>query len=224
MNDTLYLSRLDLSPRSRQVRAEIADPYQMHRTLSQAFHGDSENVWDEARCLFRIEDETTDRESGERAIPVLVQTRRRPDWSHHTRITGYLIRPAQIKTISFRRDSDDRVLIPVGAELTFRLVANPTVKRDGKRIGLYKEGERLQWLERKAIENGFRVTALRVQDRGSVRCRTATNEQAVFSAVQFDGALQVNDAEKFAQAWTGGIGAGKGVGFGLISLSRKRVT
>ena len=33
----LYLSRLILNPRSRQVMSEMAHPYEMHRTLMRAF-------------------------------------------------------------------------------------------------------------------------------------------------------------------------------------------
>ena len=33
----MYLSRLILNPRSRQVRNELADPYEMHRTVCKAF-------------------------------------------------------------------------------------------------------------------------------------------------------------------------------------------
>lgn len=223
MSDILYLSRLLLSPRSRQARSEIANPYELHRTLSRAFSGINEKAWDGARCLFRVEEEITDRDSSERVVPVLVQTRLRPDWAYQESLPGYLSGNVEIKQIPFRRANDNRLLIPAGIELSFRLVANPTVKREGKRIGIYSEADRLTWMERKAEESGFRVIDLRLIDRGMVRCRTSGNEQAVFSAVQFDGTLIVTDAEQFGVAWSGGIGAGKGIGFGLISVARKKI-
>ena len=33
----MYLSRLLLNPRSRQVQRETADPYNLHKTIMQAF-------------------------------------------------------------------------------------------------------------------------------------------------------------------------------------------
>jgi len=36
----IHLSLLILNPRSRQIQAELRDPYQMHRTISRAFGED----------------------------------------------------------------------------------------------------------------------------------------------------------------------------------------
>ena len=33
----MYLSRLILNPRSRRVQRELAEPYEMHRSLMKAF-------------------------------------------------------------------------------------------------------------------------------------------------------------------------------------------
>ncbi len=230
MSDILYFSRLLLSARSRQARVEIANPYELHRTLSRAFpDGETaegaQTAWDEARCLFRIEEETT-AASDEATVPVIVQTQRRPDWSHHEAIPGYLVGAVAVRELKCR-DADGSPLIATGSNMTFRLVANPTVKRDGKRLGLYKEEERLRWIERKARENGFRITDVRLRDRGAVRCVTTKTEasaghQVVFSAAQFDGALQVVDESTFSRAWVDGVGAGKGIGFGLLSVAPSR--
>ena len=46
----MYLSRLILNPRSRQVRSELADLYEMHRTVMQSFAGRLE---DDELVLFR---------------------------------------------------------------------------------------------------------------------------------------------------------------------------
>src|SRR5512138_2750259 len=75
----MYLSRLILNPRSRQVRNELADPYEMHRTVCKAFPG---GVFEEARSernatsvLFRVDVHPRTH------IPtVLVQSRQKPNW------------------------------------------------------------------------------------------------------------------------------------------------
>jgi CRISPR system Cascade subunit CasE len=43
---------------------------------------------------------------------------------------------------------------------------------------------------------------------------------ASFSAARFDGLLQVNDAKRFLETLTAGIGSGKAFGFGLLSVAK----
>ena len=70
----MYLSRLILNPRNRRVQREVADPYQMHRSLMNAFPDDLEP--EAERVLFRLE--TNPRT---RALTLLVQSLTLPDWS-----------------------------------------------------------------------------------------------------------------------------------------------
>jgi len=201
----IYLSRLALAPRSRQVQAELRDFYQMHRTLSKAF-SDGAGDWQGARCLFRVEDDP--------ALCVLVQSRTRPDWSRLSVPADYLQAPPDLKECAPR--------VAMGQHLSFRLRANPTVRRDGVRLGLYKEEEQTAWLARKAAANGFRICSLLARPDDPLCCRTAGGQAAKFSAVRFDGTLQVADPVALLNALEGGLGAGKGMGFGLLSLARPR--
>ena len=74
----MYLSRLILNPRNRRVQREIADPYQMHRSLMKAFPDDLDQ--DAERVLFRLErpSRTGARHGG---LALLVQSLNLPDWS-----------------------------------------------------------------------------------------------------------------------------------------------
>ncbi|HOS94023.1 MAG TPA: type I-E CRISPR-associated protein Cas6/Cse3/CasE, partial [Armatimonadota bacterium] len=47
----MYLSRLILDPRSRQVASELERPYEMHRTLTRAFDDGGQGD----RVLFRAD-------------------------------------------------------------------------------------------------------------------------------------------------------------------------
>ncbi len=201
----LYLSQLTLNPRSRQVQAELRDPYEMHRTLAKAF-GEGPEGQSAARCLFRVEEG-----AGGLSLRLLVQSQRPPSWQNLTASPDYLRDAPQVKSFA--------PALSTGQLLSFRLRANPTVRRDGKRLGLYRPEERLAWLSRKASENGFALlTATEISERPP-ECQ-AKGHKAVFSAVQFEGVLRVMDAEAFLSALAGGIGAGKGFGFGLLCLSR----
>lgn len=212
----IYLSLLELSPRSRQAQAELANPYEMHRTLSKAFAElGGESAWATARCLFRVD------QDGTAPRPrVLVQSRVRPDWGRLTVRPDYLVAPPCVKTWepAFR----------AGQTLAFRLRANPTKKEDGRnndrkngrRVPLLTETDRLAWLARKAQASGFGLARAIVTDGDPVLCKTTAGHGTTLNAVRFDGVLVVRDPEVFARTVEAGIGSAKAFGFGLLSLAR----
>ncbi len=207
----LYLSRLTLNPRSRQVQSELRDPYEMHRTLSKAF-GEGEDAQAAARYLFRVE------ESPHGALCLLVQSRTAPAWDRLSAPPDYFQEPPQVKPFA--------PTLRAGQTLAFRLRANPTKReatpadsrRQGSRVGLYTDDARLAWLARKASESGFALCSVTQAGDSPPECQ-AKNHRAVFSAVRFEGILRVTDPERLLCALAGGIGAAKGFGFGLLSLA-----
>ena len=213
MTPTVFLSRLALDPRSRRVRSELQSPYELHRTLSCAFARRETSPEDEkralaaARVLFRVDG----MDEWNRAI-VLVQSRTEPVWDGLTALPDYFAEPAAVREFA--------VAIPQRARFAFRLRANPTVKRDGKRRGLYREEEQLAWLQRKGLENGFRLeSATSVCEARMLRSRRG-DSIVEHLAVRFDGVLVVEDAALISEAIAAGVGAAKGFGFGLLSLAR----
>jgi CRISPR system Cascade subunit CasE len=214
----MYLSRLILNPRNRRVQKEVADPYQMHRSLMSAFPDDLAEG--DERVLFRLE--THSRTS---ALTLLVQSWTLPDWSWLAEpgARGYLLPVGEPNPAVKSFDLD---LAP-GQVLAFRLRANPTVKRkfesgDHKRVGLYGEEKQIEWLKRKGQQGGFRLLSARTsyQDviRGRIRRNGRTHKLQMLS-VQFDGLLQVTDPDRLRESVQQGIGSGKALGFGLLSLA-----
>ena len=202
----MFLSRLVLNPRSRQARREAAEPYELHRTLLRAFPGPLEAE----RVLFRIDPA---RETG--ALVVLVQSLSEPDWSHHRSLPHYLLAEPEFKAF--------HPAFTPGQRLRFRLRANPTVKRDGKRLGLLTEDEQLAWLRRKGEAGGFRVLAALAVREGFARGRKREGDAGfplTHLAVRFDGTLEVTDPAQLIESVRDGIGSGKAFGFGLLSLAR----
>jgi CRISPR system Cascade subunit CasE len=215
----MYLSRLTLNPRNRRAQRELAEPYQMHRTLMRSFPDDMDREND--RVLFRVE---TDPRTG---VPtVLLQSTLEPRWGWLTNdgARDYLLQPPETKTFDLQLAS--------GQVLAFRLRANPTVKRrrekdDGSlravRDPLYGEEEQIKWLERKAEQGGFRLLSVRSQNapdvRGWAHHDDARHKLKLF-AVRFDGLLQVTDPGRLRETVQRGVGSGKGLGFGLLSLAR----
>jgi len=213
----MYLSRLTLNPRSRRVQREMVEPYQMHRTLMRSFPSGMDRQ--EERVLFRVDADTR---AGKLAL--LVQSTLRPEWGWlgGDGARGYVLEPPETKRL-------DLPLAP-GQVLAFRLLGNPTVKRrfaDGahKRVGLYRADEQEQWLKRKGEQGGFRVLSVRVSEQGSIVGpidRDGVRHNLRLLTVRFDGILQVVDPGQLAQTVRRGVGSGKGLGCGLLSLGPAR--
>lgn len=199
----MYLSCLKLDPASRQVQAELRDSYQMHRTLSKAF-GDED--YKSGRCLFRVDDAPS-----EDYLLLLVQSLTKPSWDHISSLDGYLVGKPAIKEFLPRLQTDQ--------VCRFKLRANPTVKRNGKRLGIYDEASQVAWLDRKAVENGFQVLGVDIQSGRAAEC-SSSNGLASFASAIFEGRLMVTNPESFLSGLERGIGSGKGFGFGLLSIAR----
>jgi len=213
----MYLSRLILNPQSRRVQREVANPYEMHRSLMRAFADDLKEG--DERVLFRLE------QGRNGTLTLLVQSWTLPDWSCLAlpEFRGYLLPVGEPNPAvkSFNLD------LVQGQVLAFRLRANPTARRtfDDKkrRVGIYDEEEQFAWLKRKGDLGGFRVVSVRTLDRqdvgGTIKGDKKTHTLKL-AAVQFDGLLEVTDPERLRQTVRKGIGSGKGFGFGLLSLAR----
>lgn len=220
----MYLSKLILNPRNAGARRDVAQPYELHRTLKRGV----EDALVENRLLFRIEPPNGQREAGP---VVLVQSSHvAPEWTW-MRANGYALATQGPKTFD--------VQVQHGQMLAFRLVANPTVKKkvEGKkhsvRVPLIHDGPNLanhptylDWLARKARQHGFEV--LRVQGApfhvGLARRKRKQFDKADIPhfGVRFDGLLRVTDPDRFAEAVRDGIGPAKAFGFGLLSLAPAR--
>ena len=205
----MYLSKLELNsgPGCRALLRDLASPYEMHRTILRAFP--SADAGGPGRVLFRLEPTRPD------DPVVLVQSDKAPDWSALAAIPGYLAaspEPAKELVLAIRS----------GQRLRFRLRANPTVKREGKRLGLLDDDAQQQWLLRKGLAGGFRpvdFVTCRAGRRVSPPTGPAHPREQTHYSVDFEGILEVLDPECLTQTVAAGIGSGKAFGFGLLSLA-----
>ena len=220
----MYLSRLLLNTRNRDARRDLASPYDLHRTLARVFPGpraDAEGA-NEGRTpnhglLFRAEPDAPG------GPAVLVQSLAEPDW--RSLPDGYARQTDGPKPFEPR--------LCEGQRLRFRLVANPTVKKqvegrkNGARVPLVHdrapaghpevEAGYLDWLERKAEAGGFAVA--HVVDAPFQTTGGRGKRGLTLFGVRFDGALTVTSPDRLLHAVRSGIGPAKGFGFGLLSLA-----
>ncbi|MGL5490807.1 MAG: type I-E CRISPR-associated protein Cas6/Cse3/CasE [Shewanella sp.] len=202
----LHLSRLMLNPRSRAVRRDLANPYDLHRTLARAFAPDEGTV--PARFLWRLEVTANWQQP-----QLLVQSQTKGNWELLHDLPYYLQGEVQEKRFAL-----EQWIEPEGS-YRFRLLANPTVTKYGKRWGLCNEPEQLAWLARQGKRHGFTLLQALVSSSVMQQGRKGDSRLSVLTAT-FEGYLRVSDAQALQAALQGGIGPAKSLGCGLLSLGR----
>jgi len=205
----MYLSQLILNLELFSTRRLRLNPYSLHQAICRAFPDATEGGT--GRILYRLDEGN---QTG--VATLLVQSEKEPHWDRAELLSGCLSEPPRIKIYNPK--------LVRGQVLHFRLRANPTVKRNGTRLGLLREEDQLRWLKRKALASGFAVLSCRVVCEGIEKSMKpdATGGALSFLAVRFDGLLRVDDPELFLKSLQGGIGSGKGIGFGLLSVAPAR--
>jgi CRISPR system Cascade subunit CasE len=234
-----YLSRLALNLRTREVRRDLADCQQLHRTIMSAFPqaGEAEPARERFAVLFRLETERAGN------ALVLVQSCEAPDWSRLP--PGYTLDTPACKSVDRAYDS-----LSTARAYVFRLRANPTRKintrsgpsgerHNGARVELHGEEEWLAWLRRKGEQYGFQLLTVRaapIVDRALVDDARASHEGRIVGTravargangqarltlfpVLFEGRLAVTDTARFREGLLRGIGPGKAFGLGLLSVA-----
>ncbi|MCB0209749.1 MAG: type I-E CRISPR-associated protein Cas6/Cse3/CasE [Anaerolineae bacterium] len=217
----MYLSRLLLNPRSRQVHRESGDPYQQHRTVMSAF---PETLPEDERVLYRLDVQPR---TGQMVL--LVQSHTEPTWDGLAE-KGYLLPEDPFSELRNPAVKVIDLAVQAGQILSFRLRANPTKRlmkdipernlKKGQRIALFEEPEQLEWLQKKAKNHGFAIGNVHIIDEGFKRGKTNDEQRLAFFAVRFEGHLQVTDPNALVQAVECGIGPAKAFGCGLLSLAR----
>lgn len=220
----MFLHRIHLDPRCREARRDLADPYQLHATLCRAFSPPDQKC-PEGEILWRLEPET-----GSDGCPrVLVQSRTIPDWDGiGVKVGCPMLTPIDLKS-RLKLDA-----LTVGQRFRFRLRANPCVTRNGKRLGLLQLLEQERWIQRKGQSHGFVLpqpysfdSSETGQERADVRVSQERmlsgrqhhgNSIRIFS-VLYDGVITVTDADAFVKVLQAGIGHGKALGLGLLSVA-----
>ena len=218
----MLLHRIHLNPRCREVRRDLSDAYQLHSTLCRAFSGPDEKC-PAGEFLWRLE-----RETGPDKLPrVLVQSRSQPNWAR-INLSDWLagVEPAI--------DLDERLKLDTlqpGQRFRFRLRANPSVTRNHKRLGLFRLMDQEAWVARKGGLHGFVLPPLAPSDSPEPRYDVGVSQEQMLRgkqhagngirvyAVLFDGLLTLTDPEKFRIALQTGIGHGKAMGLGLLSVA-----
>ena len=220
----MFLHRIHLDPRCREARRDLSDPYQLHSTLCRAFC-EPDRKCPEGEFLWRLEPEIDST-----GYPrILVQSRTIPDWIR-IGVQGWLAKADPAIDLKERLKLES---LKAGQCFRFRLRANPCVKRDGKRLGLLRLEEQEKWVMRKGERHGFSLPKLasfdlsessqgrvdiRISQEQMLRGKQHAGNGIKIYSVLYDGVLSVIEPDKFRDALQTGIGHGRTMGLGLLSV------
>lgn len=197
----MYLALYEIK-NSKVALGWIANRYRVHQRLRMAYR-------DEPRLLFRIEEHDGN-------FRILAQSTCQPDWQHAFVDFDVLAGIPAVKELRLEN------LMP-RSYYHFRLVANPVVTRNRKRLGLFKEEAQFEWLKRQMERSGTIVMQAQARQLGLMRSakNPAKDEnRQTHYAVEFNGVLQVLNVKLLSKRMIEGIGPAKAYGFGLLTLAK----
>lgn len=196
----MFLSRLTLSP-DFFGRRLTKNPFVIHQMVEAACDGD-------VRPLFRLE-----RTVGSSVI--LVQSNVVPNWDHEA-VDKRAFLSVETRPLSWN--------VEAGKRFVFRLAGNPTKreKDGGKRRAILDPEGQVAWLKRKMEDAGVRVEKVSLVSSWTQKSYRGVprhdRQHASHVGVMFEGAIIVQDANKFTSALKSGVGPGKAYGLGLLSV------
>lgn len=229
----MYLSRIQLNPRRRDAWRLLGSPQRMHAAVLASFpEPPTGDLGGDPRVLWRLDQDQ------ERSFLYVVSPDR-PDFAHLAEQAGWpTVERGVTKPYGDFLDS-----LRAGQQWAFRLAANPTryvpAKEGGraKRLAHVTVLQQEAWLLEKATSSGFQVTttsrpssdgekAVEIPEVAVTRRtiqsfdRNGARNPVTIGTAQFDGRLDVVDADLLRRALVAGIGAAKAYGCGLMTLAR----
>ncbi|MFE3799241.1 type I-E CRISPR-associated protein Cas6/Cse3/CasE [Nocardia tengchongensis] len=212
---TLWLTRITVDPRDRQVRGDLTNAVRMHqRIMTLMPDGLGANARQQAGVLYRI-DETR---SG---TQLLIQSSSAPQLEALPDSYG----TAEIRDLSPLLDA-----LHDGLSVRYRLAANASKRlgrtsgHEGKVVALRGQAADEWWLDR-AQRCGLGIktlTGTSQADQSGHRRDAAAAERVRHAVVRFDGLAVITDTGALQQALCAGVGRGKSHGCGLLSLAIAR--
>jgi len=192
----MYISKVLIDVKIPAVRHDLNSPDLFYNTI-KSMTGDTKPV-------YRIENVPLNQTGF--IQPVLVVSAARPDIHKSGKPAGYF---RGVETLDYS--------IPVREGMVYRffIKANPSVKIFFKEYDVDTDEARLKWFETESSPNGFKVIDCKCSDDGYI---VSHKKGRKLSSVIFEGALKVYDKDKFNSSLYKGIGRGRSLGLGLLSV------
>lgn len=220
----MFLTEFDINVGRRGGRQLLSSRERLHAAVLGCFPPGQASAG-EARTLWRLDHLES------HAAKLLIVSPLRPDLTALNEQAGWT-------TGAPGRSADYAPFLErleTGQTWRFRLAANPTRatrlpdKTRSQRLAHVTAGQQLDWLVNRTKKLGFRlpldandVPLTRVTRRDVARFRRGGSSEVTIAVAQYDGILEVTDADSLRRALTQGIGPAKGYGCGLLTLAPTR--
>lgn len=204
----MYLTKIDLLPHHKDIQRRLGDCQQFHRMIMGLFESDRKD----AQVLYRVRQDRN-------ALAVYL----------------YSSRPVnRDRVLPGMHFCGQRDLTPwlesmqQGQVWHFDLLASPTKKvaQDGRKNSqrriLRTLDERIAWLARKGVQNGFELLSCQELEGGQFTGRHTQERggRMYLDQYHYQGTLQITDTKQFQKAIQEGIGPGKSYGLGMLLLNQ----
>lgn len=199
----MFLTKIGLDIREPHVLQCLSDCNAMHKAVMRYF----KTTREEAGALFRLNENRG-------GYDLYILSKKRPSDKADNpgmRVLG----TGDVSGLENR-------FVP-GASFRFDMIVNPTNRKSNRKIKnrrrnfLKNPSERLNWLYRKAEQNGFVIESVK-EIRGELLTGKKDNHTIKTASTRYVGILTISDGELFRKAWESGIGAGKSYGAGMLLL------
>ena len=201
----MILTKYDLDLRSPSARQALIDCEDMHRNVQALFDGSRRD----AGVLYRAK-------KTEKGCSVYVLSACLPECGEEASRLGMVC-------VGNKDLALIETLFTEGRTFRFELLTMPSKKeadrtrKNSPRKVLRNPEERLNWLQRKAEQNGFRLLSVSEEEGETLRARKQTGELWLHTTL-FSGMLQITEPETFCAAWKNRVGPEKAYGLGMLML------
>jgi CRISPR system Cascade subunit CasE len=230
----MYLSRIKLNYKRQETKYLLASPQRLHAALAASFPTDGHGS--DKRALWRMDNLGN-------SLYIIMQSLQRPDFTHIVEKYGC---PGEKQEWLTKEYEPFLARLKAGQAWRFRLRANPVksvLKARAEREGGMEKGRgkispcvgvenQKKWLHEKSVRHGFRllpegdelrnltIMQPEIKEFGRFDPASRESKKVMLSIVTFEGALLIEDREKFTAAMVNGIGRAKAYGCGLMTLAR----
>lgn len=198
-----YITRIQLNKELLQTKLALSNREVMHGIVERSFP-----EGDKTRHLWKVDD------LNKNTYLYIVSKENKPNLDLIVSQIGF-----GAKETPIIKEYDKRIDgVEIGKPYQFKLVATPTIKKNGKVMPHITYKHKMNWLHRKAENNGFALTDAEIVKDIDLHFRKNSNEGSAIREVDFIGELVVTDKEKFQNVLLNGLGRSKAYGMGFMEV------
>lgn len=204
----MYLTKIDLLPHGRDIQRCLGDCQRFHQIMMGLFESDRKS----AQVLYRVRQDRN-------TLAVYLYSRHPVN---RNRVLSGMHFCGQRDLTSWLESMQQ------GQVWHFDLLASPTKKvvqhgqKNSRRRILRTLDERIAWLNRKGVQNGFKLLSCQELEGGQFTGRHTQERggRMYLDQYHYQGTLQITDIRQFQKAVQEGIGPGKSYGLGMLLLNQ----